>query len=202
MTSGFNPISRNSRLTFPYSGLGDQISIVSVLLGFNHENILIVVNSFPRFIKSYFISYCSDKALGVTGFNVMSYADYSTYGARLPVPPLTSSAVTAKDILCSERVLDVTIRALFDGSKSCTVPTDAITYAIFLFLLIIIKYTLYYPSLAFVSLMKLSASLKILSNISTFFSSKGCIISPLVSYFWLDWIILFDKYKSHSKAVE
>ena len=43
-------------------------------------NILIVVSAFATFIEPYFIFYCSNKALGVTGFQIgYSYANFSTY---------------------------------------------------------------------------------------------------------------------------
>lgn len=72
----------DSRLTFSCSELGNQTSIY-FHLGFNLMKICIVISAFATFIKPYFIFYCSDTALGITGFKVVSYADYSTYGASI-----------------------------------------------------------------------------------------------------------------------
>ena len=45
---------------------------------------LLLFLSFLTFTKTYFIPCCSCKALGVTGFKVVSYVDFSKYGATLP----------------------------------------------------------------------------------------------------------------------
>ncbi len=45
---------------------------------------LLLFLSFLTFTKTYFILCCSCKALGFTGFKVVSYVDFSKYGATLP----------------------------------------------------------------------------------------------------------------------
>ena len=53
-------------------------------LGSHHMPSLLLFLSFLTFTKTYFILCCSCKALGFTGFKVVSYVDFSKYGATLP----------------------------------------------------------------------------------------------------------------------